>query len=170
MESVIKYREGLTRLWEFLIGEGFVSEAFPGFEGGDSDEGENSLPRESFLKGARLFLPRGPSVVVERGSPEEFVVIYGVEAVDQWPKDDPFFGWPFFPLMVDSESYTVGLTVDAADGGFRLLCVSKDCLYDDSMPDDEDLAYVSEKPVWELPNLVRSLLESQDEMVFFANV
>ncbi|MEK7948896.1 hypothetical protein [Luteolibacter soli] len=170
MEPVIKYREELTGLWEFLIREGFVSEAFPGFEGGDLDEGEDSPPRDSFLRGARLFLPRGPSVAVERGTPEEFIVIYGAEAMDQWPKDDPFFGWPFFPLMVDSESYTVGLTVDAADGEFRLLCVSKDCLYDDSMPDDEDLAYISEKPVWELPKLVRGLLQSQGEVVFFGNV
>ncbi|MCW1924343.1 hypothetical protein OKA05_17385 [Luteolibacter arcticus] len=170
MESIIKFREELTRLWEFLTEAGYVSEAFPGFDCGGFEEEGDSLSRESFVRVARLFLPSGPSVVVERRTPDEFIVIYGAEAMDRWPKDDPFFDWPFFPLMVDSESYTVGLTLDDADGGFRLLCVSKDCLYDDSMPDDEDLAYVSEKPVWELPKLVRDLVESQDEVVFFGNV
>jgi hypothetical protein len=165
MKSIVTYREELTKMWGFLTEVRLVTDGFPGFASLDPNGEAAPLSRASFLEYARLCVPRGPSVTIEKSS-DDYILIYGFEAMDQWPKDDPFFNWPFFPLMVDSEGFTVGLILAEDSADLRLLCVSKDCLYDESMPDDEDLAYLSSRPIWELPGIAEGLLRSQEALVF----
>jgi hypothetical protein len=165
MKSIVTYREELTKLWGFLTEARLVADGFPGFASVDPNGEAVPLSRASFLEYARLCVPRGPSIAIEK-SPNDYILIYGSDAMDKWPKDDPFFNWPFFPLMVDSEGFTVGLTFAEVSADLRLLCVSKDCLYDESMPDEEDLAYVSSRAIWELPGIAEGLLKSRADLVF----
>jgi hypothetical protein len=168
MEDAKYYQESLAELWKLLENAGLLAGRFPGCKVGGLEKVDAPISPEDFIQHAGNFLLNGAAIAVER-SDGQSILIFGSEAMDKWPKSDPFFSWPFFPLMVDYESDLVGLVPGPDQTGFRLAWVSKICLYDESMPEDEDLAYISEYPVPKLPEIVGKLITSGEEMVFIGH-
>jgi hypothetical protein len=162
------YQEAMKVFWTELEHQGLAPCPFPGF--GSSSSAEELRNRPLFPEVALLGMAldcslAGKSAVIDREDGSSFV-IYGTDVAERWIGADVFLQWPFIPLVVDTEGFTVGLTLGEG-GRFALACVAKEALYDETPPRSPDLFDVIDGGIEALPQAMRRIVKEGGEMVLF---
>ena len=168
MNQADLYQAAMTAFWAEVEQKGIAPFPFPGF--GSASSAGSLKNRALFTDSALLEMAlscslAGKSAVIEREDGSYFV-LYGTDVLEKWIEEDVFIQWPFIPLVIDTEGFTVGLTLGEGRS-IVLAWVAKEALYDETQPRDPDLFQVIDGGIEALPLELRRILAEGGEMVLF---
>jgi hypothetical protein len=94
------------------------------------------------------------------------LILLGIDVCRRWAKENSFCRWPFMPLMSDAEGSMLGF-IETSSSGIQVACISKNAIYEERFPSDPLLGYKSSKPLWEIPRILKQLIENDKPIVLY---